>query len=117
MCFIIIIIKATPSASRPEQHGEEVLTLVFSVFRASSDPLGQRMMIEGLVALCKAEVRGVCVYNVHVPYMFVCLCVYVCVCLYEHIYTCVCLCVCTTYSVYFCVCVCVFACMYMCVLV
>ena len=78
MCFIII--KATPSASRPEQHGEEVLTLVFSVFRASNDPIGQRMMIEGLVALCKAEVRGVCVYNVHVPYMFVCLCV--CVCMY-----------------------------------
>eukprot|EP00731_Ephydatia_muelleri_P024519 Em0016g790a len=44
---------------RPEQHGEEVLTLVFSVFRASSDPIGQRMMIEGLVALCKAEVVDV----------------------------------------------------------
>ena len=41
---------------RPEQHGEEVLPLVFSVFRASSDPIGQRMMIEGLVALCNAEV-------------------------------------------------------------
>ena len=50
-----------PPLNRPEQHGEEMIQLVFSVLRGSSDSIAQRMMIEGLVALCNAEVR--CVYN------------------------------------------------------
>ncbi len=44
------------SLCRPEQHGEETLSLISGVIGQSHDPLAVSMVIEGLVALCHAEV-------------------------------------------------------------
>ena len=41
---------------RPEQHGEEMLSLVSGVLSKSHDPILVAMAIEGLVSLCRAEV-------------------------------------------------------------
>lgn len=41
---------------RPEQHGEEMLSLISKVLSESDDSIMVAMVIEGLVALCKSEV-------------------------------------------------------------
>lgn len=46
-----------PCVCRPEQHGEDMLSLISGVIGQSHDPLAVSMVIEGLMALCQAEVQ------------------------------------------------------------
>ena len=46
----------THSTHRPEQHGEEMLSLISGVLSKSHDPILVAMATEGLVSLCRAEV-------------------------------------------------------------